>query len=293
MAFGLSPVAIQHFLDDDGNPVPSGKLFTYQAGTLTPQAVYQDSSGTAHANPVELDANGRATIYLSGSSYKFVLKNAAETVTYWTQDNISNAALALETSTATLQNKTLDNTNVVTLEDASFTLQDESDNTKQARFQLTNISAGQTRTYSLPDSSTALAGVSSVTVIVPEEIEVVMHAQSAAAMVSQSFFVANQAYQVTKVRWVHAVAETTAVSLDVQLTKDTGTEAPGAGDLLLTNNSNAGFDSLATANTVQTGTLTATTADLQLAAGDRLSAKFEAAATELVGATMAVSLKRI
>ena len=127
----------------------------------------------------------------------------------------------------------------------------------------------------------------------PQELEVSFHAQAATAMVDQSFFLATQAYQVTKVRFVHAVAESTAATLLVQLVKDTGTNAPGAGTDLLTNNTNTGFDCKATANTVQTGTLTATTASLQLAAGDRLSVDFSAAATELVGVTITVTLKRI
>ena len=130
-------------------------------------------------------------------------------------------------------------------------------------------------------------------VIVPQEIEVSAHAQAATAMVDQTFFVATQAYQVTKIRFIHAVAETTAGTLAIQVTKDDGTEAPGAGDDLLTNNANAGFDGKATANTAQTGTLTATTAFLQLAAGNRLSLDFSAAATELVGVTVTITLKRI
>ena len=129
--------------------------------------------------------------------------------------------------------------------------------------------------------------------IVPQQLEVSFHAQAASAMVDQSFFVANQAYQVTAIRFVHAVAESTAGSLSVQVTKDTSTNAPGAGTDLLTNNTNAGFNCKSTANTVQTGTLSATASDLQLAAGDRLSVDFTAAATELVGVTITVTLKRI
>lgn len=124
-------------------------------------------------------------------------------------------------------------------------------------------------------------------------VEVSFHGQAATAMVDQTFFVANRAYQVVGVREVHSTAETTAASLAIQVTKDTGTNAPGAGTDLLTNNTNAGFDGKATAHTVQTGTLTATTASLQLAAGDRLAVDFSASATELVGVTVTVSLRAI
>lgn len=130
-------------------------------------------------------------------------------------------------------------------------------------------------------------------IIVPQHIEVDVHVQTAALGVDQVFFIANRAYQVTDVRFAHAVAESIAGTLNVQVTKDTGTTAPGAGTDLLTNNTNAGFDAKATANTVQTGTLTATAADLQLAVGNRLSLDFSTAATDLAGVHVTVTLKRI
>jgi hypothetical protein len=124
------------------------------------------------------------------------------------------------------------------------------------------------------------------------ELKVNFHAQAAAEMVDQTFWIADDSYEVTAIEFIHAVADSSAGSLDIQVTKDNGTEAPGAGNDLLTNNSSTGFNGLATANTRQTGTLTATAADLKLVAGDRLSIDFEAAATELVGVTITVSLKR-
>jgi hypothetical protein len=121
--------------------------------------------------------------------------------------------------------------------------------------------------------------------------EVSFHGQAATAMVDQSFFVADRRYQVVGVRFAHAVAETTAATLRVQVTKDSSTNAPGAGTDLLTNTSGAGFDCKATANTVQTGALSTTLSDLKLAAGDRLAVDFTASATELVGVTITVSLR--
>lgn len=144
-------------------------------------------------------------------------------------------------------------------------------------------------TYVIPDADSLTVGG----VIVPQHLEVSFHAGAAALMVDQSFFIANRAYEVVAAKEIHAVAESTAGSLKIQVTKDTGTDAPGAGTDLLTNNTNTGFDGKATANTVQSGTLTATGASLQLAAGDRLSVDFSAGATELVGVTITVSLKRI
>ncbi len=62
----------------------------------------------------------------------------------------------------TLTNKTLTsptiNNPVITVQDDSFTMQDNSDNTKQAVFQLSGITTGTTRTYTLPNASDTLVG---------------------------------------------------------------------------------------------------------------------------------------
>jgi hypothetical protein len=79
-------------LDNNANPVSGGKLYTYLAGTTTPQPTYSDVNLTvANANPVVLDSAGRATVFLSGTSYKFVLTDAND-VTIWTQDNVQAVA---------------------------------------------------------------------------------------------------------------------------------------------------------------------------------------------------------
>jgi hypothetical protein len=310
MAYALTPDAKLQFLDNNGLPLNGGKLYTYAAGTTTNQATYADSSGTPNANPVVLDSSGRATVYLDTTvSYKFKLNTSAD-VTLWTQDNISAAGAP----------------NALTIKDGSLTVQNSGDTTKQVKLDASAIATGTTRTFTLPNandtfalvgyaqtllnktltsptiSSPTITGTAAVSsadgltengVIVPQQLELSFHAQTAALSVSQTFFVATKTYQVIAVSFVHGAAETSATTLYALLTKDTGTTAPGAGTGLLTNNTNAGFDCKATANTVQTGTLTGTTANLQLAVGDRLAINFSAAATQLAGVTITVSLKRI
>jgi hypothetical protein len=83
----------QQFFDDNGNPLSGGKLYTYEAGTTTPQATYTSVSGaTAHTNPIVLNSAGRVATgeiwVTAGQNYKFVLKTSAE-VTLATWDNIT------------------------------------------------------------------------------------------------------------------------------------------------------------------------------------------------------------
>jgi hypothetical protein len=80
--------------DNNGVPLSGGKLFTYTAGTTTPQATYTTSAGNvAHANPIILDSAGRVAtggeIWLTNAiDYKFVVKTSAD-VTIATYDNVS------------------------------------------------------------------------------------------------------------------------------------------------------------------------------------------------------------
>jgi len=114
-----------------------------------------------------------------------------------------------------------------------------------------------------------------------------------ADQVDQAFFIADRAYQVVGITEIHAVAGNDGSAVNMQVTKDTGTNAPGAGADLLTNNTNAGFNMKGTANTLQTGTLTATAADLVMAAGDRLSVDFAGNVATLAGTVVSVVLKPV
>jgi len=83
----------QQFLDDNGNPLTGGKLYSYEAGTTTPQVTYTTAAGNVpHSNPIILDAAGRVAtgeIWLTaGQNYKFVLKTSTD-VTIATWDNIT------------------------------------------------------------------------------------------------------------------------------------------------------------------------------------------------------------
>lgn len=61
-----------------------------------------------------------------------------------------------------LTNKTLGNTNTITVKDTLFTLQDDGDTSKQAKFQLSGITASTTRTLTLPNANVTLASLTGV-----------------------------------------------------------------------------------------------------------------------------------
>jgi hypothetical protein len=93
MTVRLSPLAGAgwQLFDDSGIPLAGGKIYTYTAGSSTPQATYTTSAGNiAHTNPIVLDANGRVPneVWLTqGIDYKFIIKTSAE-VLIGTYDNL-------------------------------------------------------------------------------------------------------------------------------------------------------------------------------------------------------------
>jgi hypothetical protein len=156
MSFPLTPVPRLQFLDSNGNPIAAGKLYSYTAGTSTPQVTYADSSGTPNANPVVLDSAGRTTVYLDpAKTYKFILNTSAD-VLVWSQDNVA-APLGADTAT-TLSNKTLDDSNIITVQDTQFTVESASDTTAQFRFDASQISSGLKRVVTIPNQDVTLAG---------------------------------------------------------------------------------------------------------------------------------------
>ena len=69
------------FFDNNGVPLAGGLIYTYAAGTTTPEATYTSSTGiTAHANPIVLNAAGRIAtgeVWLtSGVDYKFIVQTS-------------------------------------------------------------------------------------------------------------------------------------------------------------------------------------------------------------------------
>jgi hypothetical protein len=75
-----------------GKPLAGGKLYTYVAGSYTVlQATYTDSTATTqNANPVILDSNGMADVWIAGY-YNIALYDANDVLQY-TEANVSSFA---------------------------------------------------------------------------------------------------------------------------------------------------------------------------------------------------------
>ena len=88
------------FLWNGGAPAAGAQLCTFSAGSSTPAATYTDSTGSKRSsNPITLDGDGRAHVWLGGSAYRLVLytggngacPNAGAAV--WSQDSVNEASL--------------------------------------------------------------------------------------------------------------------------------------------------------------------------------------------------------
>lgn len=79
-------------LDNTGTPISGAKLYSYAAGTTTPQATYTTAAlSVSNANPVVADSNGFASVWIDPTlTYRMVLKSADNGTTFWDVDNITD-----------------------------------------------------------------------------------------------------------------------------------------------------------------------------------------------------------
>lgn len=164
----IAPYVFWQSFDNSGDPLAGGKIYTYEAGTSTPKATYTDSGeGTANANPVILDANGRADIWLGDGSYKFVIYDSSDNLIDTVDNVVGEAANAFggtyrtittNTSvTADYANNILECTSAVTL-----SLLDVATATEGFLFTVKNTSGGNVIID--PDAAELIDGASTLTI---------------------------------------------------------------------------------------------------------------------------------
>ena len=111
----------------------------------------------------------------------------------------------------------------------------------------------------------------------------------ASSVADVQFFTAPVECEVVAVREIHVTAGSDGGAVTGTIRRCQGTEAATAGDDLLS----ATINLKGTALTEQTPALTATTANLTLEAGNRLSLDVTGTTTDLAGVIITVLLKRV
>jgi len=142
-------------IKDSGKTLPSGNI----VGTSDTQTLQNKTLDNTNVITVK-DSN--LTIQNSTTTTKQAKFDAsgisASTTRTYTLPNANTTLVGIDVA-QTIQNKTLDNTNAVTVKDSNLTIQNSSDTTKQAKFDTSGITASTTRTYTLPDANTTLVGI--------------------------------------------------------------------------------------------------------------------------------------
>lgn len=112
LALGPHP----QFLDGTGKVLAGGFLYTYQAGTNTPEPTYADNLGTIqNPNPILLDATGAPSnnsgaqiqVWFLNASYKLCVQNSS-LVQQWCSDNFSGYSILNNIQNVTLSPVTSD-----------------------------------------------------------------------------------------------------------------------------------------------------------------------------------------
>ena len=83
------PNPIPQYLDDNGDPLTGGLLYTYINGTTTAKTTYSDADLTvANSNPIVLNSRGETDDPIFGFGYyKFILKDS-DGVEIWSADDL-------------------------------------------------------------------------------------------------------------------------------------------------------------------------------------------------------------
>jgi len=143
----ILPNAMNQFIDANGAPYASGRVYFYSPGTTTPKNTWQDAGGTTlNTNPILLDAAGRAIIYGIGS-YREVLQDSLGNVVW---DQLTQGLNPLSFSTAGTAGGTA---NALTLSSSTFTLTDG----QTIEFTAPATNTGPATLEVIPNASTPLS----------------------------------------------------------------------------------------------------------------------------------------
>lgn len=154
------------------------------------------------------------------------------------------------------------------------------------------LAAGDRLSVVVSATPTELAGVTITMFATPgqKETSASYLVPTAAAQTTQAIFIANRDLEIASAAFVCSAISTDAGAVSLDVFKDTGTNAPGAGTSCLAAAINC---KTVAANTVVTPALTATATVLRLAAGDRIAVKITGTPTALAGVAVMVFLRSV
>lgn len=143
---------------------PTGINFRNSAGLV--------NTARITANPGSTYTNSSLKVEVADSSKALQTRmniDVAGVVTVPTAQGSATNTIVATDHTQTLTNKTLDNTNTLTIRDDRFTLQDNLDNTKQLVFQLASLASATTHTITFIAGMT-VAGISTTQTLTNKRI---------------------------------------------------------------------------------------------------------------------------
>lgn len=149
--------------------VSNSAAIAYSKLNLSGSIVNADVSASAAIAYSKLAALTASRVLQSGAGG--VIEASAVTTTELGYVSGVAGQLSGNSQAATLQNKTLDNSNIITVRDDRFTIQDNLDTTKQAVFQLSGITTGTTRTITVADANITLVGTDTTQTITNKSID--------------------------------------------------------------------------------------------------------------------------
>lgn len=150
-----------------GNLTVNGTTTTLNTATLD----VTDTNITVNKGGNDISAEGAGlTVERATTNGSFVYEDAL-TSKFKLGAIGSEVEVADISSNQALSNKTINNTNTVTVKDTLFTLQDNVDTTKQAAFELSGIATSTTRTYTLPDANDTLVGKATTDILTNKSID--------------------------------------------------------------------------------------------------------------------------
>lgn len=145
----LDSDASHYLIITPGSNISANRVFTITTG---------DAARTLDMSGGNITLAG--AFVTSGANSLTLTTTGATNVTLPTSGTLATLA-----GTEALTNKTIGNTNTVTLKDTLFTIQDDGDATKLIAFQASGITTGNTRTITMPDSNTTLPIVAQIVTI--------------------------------------------------------------------------------------------------------------------------------